>query len=149
MPVRISTRGRYGIRALLDIAMHREEEPVMLKDIAARQQFSLRYLERLIAPLIAGGLIRSTRGSKGGVSLVQDPADIKLNDVFKLMEGSIAPVECVTTPGICDRSGKCATRDVWFDIKHAIDGILGSTTLQDLVMRQQTKEKADSAMYYI
>jgi len=149
MPVRISTRGRYGIRALLDIALHREEEPVMLKDIARRQQFSLRYLERLITPLIAGGLIRSTRGSKGGVSLVQDPADIKLSDVFLLMEGSIAPVECVTTPGICGRSGNCATRDIWHDIKHAIDGILESTTLQDLVIRQHAKETAESAMYYI
>jgi Rrf2 family protein len=147
--VKLSTRGRYGTRALLDLALHQGEGPVLLKDIAQRQQISLRYLDHLIAPLIAGGLVRTTRGAKGGVSLAKPPKEIKLSDVILLLEGSIAPAECVNSPGICSRSKLCATRDIWSELKQAMDGILKSTTLQDLVERQKRKEQPEEAMYYI
>ncbi len=149
MSIKISTRGRYGTRALLDLALHQGEEPILLKDIARRQQFSLRYLEHLIAPLKAGGMVRSTRGARGGVSLARHPNDIRLSEVFQLLEGSVAPVECISDPGVCDRSGACATRDVWGEMKLAIDEILESTTLQDLVERQKGKEQPEAAMYHI
>ena len=147
--MKLSTRGRYGTRALLDLALHQGEEPVLLKDIAEREQISVRYLEHSITPLIAGGIVRTTRGAKGGVSLAKPPEEIKLSEVIQLLEGSIAPVECVNSPGICSRSKSCVTRDIWDELKQAMDGILRATTLQDLVERQRRKEQPEEAMYYI
>jgi Rrf2 family protein len=147
--MKLSTRAQYATRALLDLAIHQREEPVLLKDIAQRQQISLRYLEHLITPLIAAGIVLSTRGPRGGVSLAKPPEEIRLNEVVQLLEGSIAPVECVDKPGICPRSELCVTRDVWSELKKAMNGILESTTLQDLVERQKRKEGVAGVMYYI
>ncbi len=147
--MKLSTRGQYGTRALLDLALHQGEEPILLKDISQRQQISLKYLEHLITPLIAGGIVRSTRGPRGGVSLAKLPEEIRLDEVIQLLEGSIAPVECVNNPQVCTRSELCATRDIWSDIKKAIDGVLESTTLQGLVERQKKKERSEASMYYI
>ena len=147
--MKLSTRGRYGTRALLDLALHQGQGRILLKDIAQRQQISLRYLEHLIAPLIAGGMVRSTRGAKGGVLLSRPAENIKLSEVIQLLEGSVAPVECINNPGICDRSGSCATRDIWGEMKQAIDEVLESTTLQDLVERQKRKDQLGEIMYYI
>jgi len=146
--MKLSTRGRYATRALLDLALHHGEKPVLLRDIARRQQISLSYLEHLIAPLIAGGIVRSTRGAKGGISLARLPGEIRLNEVIQLLGGSIAPVECVINPDVCPRSDSCVTRDVWGEVKKAINGVLGSITLQDLVERQKRKQHG-TAMYHI
>ncbi len=139
--MKLSTRGRYGVRALLDLALHERKEPVLLKDIAQRQQISLSYLEHLISPLIAAGIVRSTRGPKGGVLLARPPERIRLSEVVQLLEGSTAPVECVDKPWVCARSESCVTRDVWGELKKAMNGVLESTTLQDLVDRHRDKEK--------
>ncbi len=147
--MKLSTRGQYGTRALLDLALHRDEEPILLKVIAQRQEISLSYLEHLITPLITGGIVRSTRGAKGGVSLVKTPEEIRLSEVIQLLEGSIAPAECVNNPAVCTRSELCVTRDVWGELKQAIDGVLESTTLQDLVERHKRKERPGEIMYYI
>jgi len=147
--MKLSTRTRYGTRALLELALRRGEEPVFLKDIAGQQQISLQYLEHLIAPLIAGGIIRTTKGPKGGVSLAKEPKDIRLSEITQLLEGSVAPVECVSNPDVCERSGLCATRDVWSKLKDAMNGVLETTTLQDLVERQKEKGQEDPSMYYI
>jgi len=147
--MKLSTRARYATRALLDLALHQEEKSVILKDIAQRQQISLRYLEHLITPLIAGGIMRSTRGPRGGVSLAKSPEEIKLSEVIKLLEGSLAPVECVNNPEVCSRATFCVTRDVWSELKKVMDEVLESTTLQDLVERQKKKEQSDQTMYYI
>jgi len=147
--MKLSTKGQYGTRALLDLALHRGEGPVPLKDIAQRQDISLQYLEHLITPLIAAGIVRSTRGARGGVWLVRPPQKIRLSEVIQLLEGQIAPVECINNPESCPRSDFCATRDVWSELKKAMDGVLESTTLQDLVERQKSKEQPQEAMYYI
>ena len=147
--MKLSTKGRYGTRALLDLALHRKEEPVLLRDIAQRQQISLSYLEKLVAPLKAGGLVRSTRGVKGGISLAKPAEDISLNEVIQLLEGPTAPVDCVIDPDLCDRSRFCATRDVWSELKTAIDSVLDSTTLRDLVEKQKQKQQLEKTMYYI
>ena len=147
--MKLSTRGQYGTRALLELALHPEEGPVLLKDIARRQQIPLPYLEHLITPLIAGGIILSTRGPRGGVSLAKPSDEIKLSEVIQLLEGSIAPVECVNSPEICNRSELCVTRDIWGELKRAMNGVLESTTLQDLVERQKRKERSEEMMYYI
>jgi Rrf2 family protein len=147
--MKLSTRGRYGTRALLELALHQEAGPISLKDIAQRQEIPLGYLEHLITPLIAGGIVRSTRGVRGGVSLAKPPERIRLSEVIHLLEGSIAPAECVNSPGICSRSKSCVTRDIWGELKQAMDGVLESTTLQDLVERHRRKEQPEEVMYYI
>lgn len=147
--MKLSTRGRYASRALLDLALHQGEKPVLLRDIARREQISLPYLERLIAPLIAGGMVRSTRGAKGGVWLAKSPKDIRLSEVIQLLEGSIAPVECVDNPEVCSRSESCVTRDIWCELKRAMNGVLESTTLSDLVERHKRKELPEEIMYHI
>ncbi len=147
--MKLSTRGRYATRALLDLALHQGQAPVLLKDIAQRQEISLRYLEHLITPLIAAGIILSTRGPRGGVSLAKPPEEIRLSKVIQLLEGSIAPVQCINNPEICARSKFCVTRDIWDELKRAMNGVLESTTLQDLVERQKRKEQSEETMYYI
>ncbi len=147
--MKLSTRGQYGTRALLDLALHSKDGPILLRDIAQRQQISHMYLEHLITPLVAAGIIRSARGIGGGVWLAKSPREIKLSEVIELLEGSIALVECVNDPKYCSRSGVCATRDVWSELKKAMNGVLESTTLQDLVERQRRKEGAEETMYYI
>ena len=147
--MKLSTRGRYGVRTLLDLALHQDEGLVLLKDIARRQEFSLAYLEHLIAPLIAAGLVKSTRGARGGVSLVKPPSEIKLGEVVQLLEGPIAPVDCVSHPESCHRSSFCVTRDIWVEMKEAMSRVLDSTTLQDLVDRQRQKGQTKTGVYYI
>ena len=147
--MKLSTKGRYGTRALLDVALHQDDSPVQLKVIAQRQQIPLHYLEHIIAPLIAAGLLRSTRGAYGGVSLGRPPQEIVLTEVIQVLEGSITPVECVDDPNVCSRADICVTRDIWTDVKKAMVGVLESVTLQDLVERQKDKHNLESAMYYI
>jgi len=147
--MKLSTRGRYGTRALLELALHQGERPVPLKDIAQRQQISLQYLEHLITPLIAAGIVLSTRGPRGGVSLAKPPEAVRLSEIIQLLEGSIAPVECVNNPGICVRSKLCVTRDIWSELKKVMNGVLESITLQDLVERQKRKEQPEGVMYHI
>ena len=143
--LRLSTKGRYGTRALLDLALHESGGPILLKDIARRQEIPLPYLEHIITPLVAGGIVRSTRGSRGGISLLKRPEEIRLSEVIQLLEGSIAPVECVNNPKLYPRSDLCVTHDIWAEIKKATDGVLESTTLQGMVERQRQKWKLKQA----
>lgn len=147
--MKLSTRGRYGTRALLDLALRDGDGPVPLKDIAQRQQISLLYLEHLIAPLVAVGMIKSMRGAHGGVWLGKSPQEIKLSEVVGLLEGSLAPVDCVNDPKACPRSDSCVMRDIWVELKEAMDGVLESKTLQNLVDMQRRKGTAEMAMYDI
>lgn len=141
--MKLSTRGRYGTRVLLDLAFRDGEGPVPLKDIAQRQQISLLYLEHLIAPLIAAGMIKSMRGARGGIWLAKLPHEIKLSEVIGLLEGSMAPVACVNDPKACPRSDSCVTRYIWIEMKEAMDGVLESKTLQDLVDMQKRRWTAN------
>ena len=147
--MKLSTRARYGTRALLDLALHGGERPVLLRDIAQRQQISPLYLEHLIGPLVAAGIMGSTRGARGGVWLAKSPQEIKLSEVIRLLEGSIAPAECINDPNCCPRSNVCATRDIWSELNKAMNGVLESINLQDLVERQKGKEQSAEVMYHI
>jgi Rrf2 family protein len=129
--------------------MHRDNGLVLLKDVAQRQDISLRYLEHIVTPLVTAGIVRSTRGAKGGVFLAKSPEKVKLIEVIQLLEGSTAPVECVDSPDRCSRSRTCATRDIWGEVKIAIDRVLETTTLQDLVEKQKAKEQPERLMYYV
>ncbi len=147
--MKLSTRGQYGTRALLDLALHGGNGPVPLKDIAKRQDISLHYLEHLIGPLVAAGIIGSTRGARGGIQLKKHPREIKLSQVVPLLEGSLAPVECLNNPQSCPRYDRCVTREVWGRMKQALDEVLEATTLQGLVEKQLARDQLYNEMYYI
>ena len=147
--MRLSTKGRYGVRALVDIALNCNGGPVLLKDIAKRQDISAQYLEHLVAPLIRAGILRSIRGAKGGIALAKPPEEIRLSRVIEILEGSVAPVECVDNAALCARSDECVTRDVWVEIKAAVMGVLESLTLKDLMDRQRAKAPSKSETYSI
>lgn len=147
--MKISTRGQYGARALVDMALHYGEGSVQLKDVGRRQCISVRYLQHVLTPLIRAGIVKSVRGAHGGVALGRPPEDIHLGEVIELLEGSMAPVECVDDPASCNRVSGCVTRDVWKEVKKAMTNVLDSTTLKDLAERQREKERAAEPMYYI
>jgi Rrf2 family protein len=112
MTMRLSTKGRYGTRVLLDLALHCNEKSIPLKDIVRKQEIPLPYLEHLIAPLVAGGIIKSIRGSRGGVLLLKHLQESRLSEMIQLLEGSIAPLECINNPKVYPRSDFCAARDI-------------------------------------
>lgn len=145
--MRLSTKGRYGVRVLLELAL-RGGGTVPLKDIARSQQISLLYLEHLIAPLISAGIVKTARGARGGIRLAKPPEEIKLSDLVELLEGPIAIVDCIDDPKTCPRSKFCVTRDVWTEVKHAIETVLESKTLQDLVQMQKSKGQSPSEEMY-
>jgi len=147
--MKISTKARYGTRALLDLASNTRIEPIQLKGIAQRQEISPSYLEHLFIPLIAAGIVKSTRGSRGGVALTRPAREIKLIEIVEALEGPISLVECITDNGTCPRSGACATQDIWRDLTEAIGGILENTTLADLVEKQKGKMKKPMPSYEI
>jgi Rrf2 family protein len=147
--MKLSTKGRYGTRAMVELALHYGQGNVLLKDIAKRQGISNKYLEHLLVSLKVAGLIKSIRGAHGGYILAKPPAQIKLNQVIKVLEGSIAPVECVDDPKTCPRTEACVTRDVWRKIKRATDEILESVSLKDLVEQEKKKEQSKNVIYNI
>jgi Rrf2 family cysteine metabolism transcriptional repressor len=138
--MKISTRARYGTRAMLDLALHQGEGPVMVKDIAERQQISSRYLEQLLFTLKLAGLVRSTRGNRGGFTLAKKPSQIKILDIVETLDGSIAPVGCVDEPDLYLRSQFCAAHDIWCQVKKAASKVLESITLEELAQQQRGKE---------
>jgi Rrf2 family protein len=144
--MKLSTRARYGSRALLDIALQGSEEPVQLKDIAQREGISLQYLEHLVTPLISAGIVRSQRGAKGGVMLARPASAINLSEVVNILEGNIDPVECIDNPAVCSRSNCCITRDIWDEVKKAIDAVLENITLQNMVERYRERENPEPSM---
>ena len=123
----------------MDIALHASGEKTRLKDVAERQEISLPYLGQIITPFLTAGIVMSSRGHAGGITLLKQPSQIKLSQIIQLLEGTITPVECVTYPELCSRVDRCGTHDIWCRIKKAIDDILESTTLQDLVDIERRK----------
>ena len=147
--MRLSTKGRYGARAMLDLALNSGEGPILLRDIARRQEVSEKYLEHSITALRKAGLVRSIRGARGGYVLAKSPAQTRLSEIMQVLEGSMAPVECVDDPQVCQRAQLCVTRDIWAEMKEAIDNILESITLQDMVERQNRKKNSKAIVYNI
>jgi len=136
----ISTKGRYAVRAMLDLALQPGDGPTLIKDISRRQGISDLYLEQLFGRLKIAGLVRSTRGPRGGFALTRPPAHIKMSDILQAMEGSMAPVDCVDDARLCSRAESCTTRSIWVEMKKAMDEVLESTSLQDLVKRMAGNE---------
>jgi len=133
--IRISTKGKYGTRLMVQLAMNYGNGPMLLKDIAEKENLSVRYLEHLIPPLKSARLIHSIRGAHGGYTLAKAPAEITLKDIIRVLEGPLSPSECVESPGVCDRSGFCITRDIWAELEKTISATLAMYTLEDLVQK--------------
>ena len=124
---------------MIDVGLHCADGPVHLKDIAGRQQVSKKYLEHQTSRLEAAGLLRSRRGARGGMSLARPPSEIRLSDIFQILEGPIPLVECADSPDQCPRSSSCATRDLWLEMGQLLTTFLESKTLEDLCRRQREK----------
>jgi len=137
--MKISTRSRYGTRVLLELALHWGKGPLLVKDIAQRQQIPLPYLQQLIGPLTKKRIIKTSRGPRGGISLLKPPNEVRLSEVVQLLDGSIARVRCVDNPETCSFSGLCVTHDIWDEVKKATSKVLESVTLQELVWRWRQK----------
>ena len=135
--MKISTKGRYALRMMTDLAEHQGEGFVSLKDIAARQGISKKYLEQIIPILNRSDFLQANRGSQGGYRLAKAPKDYTVKGALELTEGSLSPVACLdTTPVGCERSETCVTLPLWKGLAEVIENYLDSVTLQDLLERQ-------------
>ncbi|HUY98851.1 MAG TPA: Rrf2 family transcriptional regulator [Thermomicrobiaceae bacterium] len=137
--MKVSTRGEYGMRAMVSLARMYGQGPVPLTAIAADSAVPATYLEQLIGPLRRAGLVMSTRGAHGGYQLARPPEEVCVGEVYRVMEGPIAPMSCVTEDGdadLCPMIDGCATRAVWVKVRDSIAEALDSTTLADLLRRR-------------
>ena len=143
--MKLSTKGRYGVKSMLDLALHNGEGPIALKSIAERQEISENYLEQLFAALRKAGHVRSVRGAQGGYLLSKNPDSITIGSILRSLEGSLAPVDCVLEdePHKCDRFDDCVTKIVWEKIRDSVNEAVDSITLGDLVK----KSNKDSVLY--
>lgn len=132
--MKISTKGRYGLRLMLDLALHYGAGPIPLKEIAQRQNISEKYLEQIIMQLNRAGLVHSTRGSQGGYRLMPRPEEITVGMVLRVTEGSLAPVECLAENApACEQRDTCVTLHVWKNLMKAIEDVVDGVTLSDLI----------------
>ena len=135
--MRVSTRGRYALRLMLDIAINSASRPVSIKDIAKRQDISDKYLEQIISILNSAGFVRSIRGAQGGYVLTRRPDEYTVGMILRLTEGSLAPVPCAEEGhAACDKADNCATAELWSRLNRAISGVVDNVTLADLVQWQ-------------
>jgi len=141
--MRVSTKGDYGIRALIELAHHYGQSgPVQSSEIAARQGIPEAYLEQLLTVLRRAGFIRSVRGPGGGHALIRDPDGLRVSEVVVALEGPIMPLDCLEESSQCSRSGGCAQREMWEDVQGAIQRVLDSTTIGQLAARDRSVSAA-------
>ena len=145
--MRISMRGDYGIRAVVDLAQHYGEGPVQSGEIARRQGIPEPYLDQLLATLRKARLVASVRGPQGGHALVRHPSELTLGDVLAALEGSFAPLRCVEEESACQLAGHCAAREVWQRVQETTQSVLNSVTVEELAKRQAGYDSR--VMYYI
>ena len=131
--MKISTKGRYGLRILIDLAMHDPARPRLIRDIAQSQQISEKYISRLVIGLRRAKLIRSVRGVKGGFHLAKAPEKITLLEILETMEGPISVVDCVRSPEKCKRGTLCPARDIWQELNDGIRALTENITLDDIL----------------
>lgn len=138
--MKISTKGRYALRLMVDLALNNNGENISLKEISARQGISVKYLEQIISMLNRAGYVKSERGSNGGYRLTKKPEEYTVGMILRLTEGSLAPIACVDEDGAgCDRFEQCATFSVWKKLNDAINGVVDNITVADLVLEQKEK----------
>lgn len=136
--MKISTKGRYALRMMLDLAIHQEDGYIALKDIAERQEISKKYLEQIIPILNRANVLLTNRGYQGGYRLARKPDEYTVGEILRITEGSLAPVACLERePNACPRCGECLTLPVWQGLGKVIDQYLDGITLQDILDRGQ------------
>jgi Rrf2 family protein len=147
--MKVSTKGDYGIRALIELSHHfGEARPTQSSEIAARQKIPESYLEQLLTTLRRAGFIRSVRGPQGGHALIRDPQDLRVSEVIEALEGSIMPIDCLDESSQCTKAGGCAQRDMWAAVRDAILDVLENTTIAELAERDRALQPG-SARYVI
>ena len=138
--MKISTKGRYAVRVMLDLALHNSGECIKVKDIASRQGISDKYLEQIIAVLNKAGYVKSVRGAQGGYRIAKDPKEYTVGMILRLTEGSMAPVACLEeNADECERCDTCETLEVWKELYAAINNVIDNVTLEDLIERRQKR----------
>jgi Rrf2 family cysteine metabolism transcriptional repressor len=138
--MKMTTRGRYGLRAMLELARRFGEKPVLASVLASQEALSLKYLHTLLTSLKSAGLVASVRGPGGGFQLTRSPATIRLSEVLRAVEGPLSLVECVTCPTRCKRATRCTARRVWSHLSETIEGVLDSLTLERLLQLEASDD---------
>ncbi len=134
--MKISTKGRYALRLMIDLAQHDIGGYIPLRDISRRQGISAKYLEQIVVQLSRAGFVKSTRGAQGGYQLTKQPAEYTVGDILRITEGSLAPVTCLECePVECARAAECATLDFWRGLFEIVNQYVDATTLEDLASR--------------
>ncbi len=146
--MKVSTKGDYGVRALVELAHRYGQGPVQSAAIAARQEIPETYLDQLLTTLRRAGFIRSVRGPQGGHALINEPDTVRMSDVMVVLEGSLAPSACVDDPDACTKEGGCVQREVWERVRDATQEILDSVTIADLAEKER-QNSHDGGRYYI
>lgn len=140
--MKISTKGRYAVRVMLDLALNDNGECIKVKDIAARQGISEKYLEQIIAQLNRAGYVKSVRGAQGGYRLAKKPENYTIGMILRVTEGSLAPVACLDDGAdVCERCDTCETLEVWRQLRDAINGVVDHVTVADLVSKRKQREE--------
>ena len=141
--LKLSTKGRYGTRLMLNLARHKAEgeDSVILKQISKEEDISIRYLEQIIIPLKIKKLVTSTRGAGGGYSLARQPANIQLLEILEALEGDLSLVDCVDDPDCCERRADCSTYLVWKEASQILKDYFGGLTLAKLLEMSKKKQK--------
>lgn len=140
----VTSKGRYALRVMLDLAQHREEGYISLKTIAERQGYSMKYLEMIVGSLKRAGLVASTRGKEGGYRLVRDPEDYTIGEILRCIEDNLAPVACIKAGDICcEHAGECMTVPMWKELDDITNAYLDGVSLQDLLSGEKWKKPID------
>lgn len=137
--MKISTKGRYALRLMLDLALNSGGTAIPLRDVAERQEISDKYLEQIVTQLSRAGLVRSIRGAGGGYLLTREATAYTVGEILRVLEGNLAPVSCAEGTGCCEREAQCVTVDIWRSIQAAVDGVVDNISLADLVHRYHEK----------
>ena len=143
--MKVSTRGEYGVRAMVALAHHYGIGPMSIAAVAKESSVPYAYLEQLIVPLRKAGLVESKRGAQGGYQLTRPPEQVKVGEVYRIMEGPVAPMECVSedeSEQTCPLIDGCETRPVWLKLRDSIAGVLDSMTLADLISQGNARREA-------
>jgi len=149
--MKLSTKGRYGLQAMVDLGVYSKDKQISLKSIAERLCMSENYLEQLMALLKKNDLVSSIRGAQGGYILSKDPSEIKIGDILRALEGSLAPTDCTSEDNVyhCSLDGKCVTRSVWEKIRDSINIVVDNMTLKQLMDDYEKINENAAHVYYI
>ena len=147
--MKLSTRSRYGTRLMFELALNYGKEPILLKEIARKQEISVKYLSKLVIPLKGAGLINSSRGAHGGYMIAKAPSKISIKEIVDVLEGDTSFVECVKNQDVCNRIPICPARDIWYRMEREISELLNNISLADIVINYDKNVLGDTIEYQI